>query len=528
MKNVSSRLSLIAIALLAYGWRLHDLTRQSLWRDEVDAIYFALRPLHETLAMFTAVAQNGALYFISLRPWLQVAGSSEFALRYISVMGGVISTLLLWRVARVLLRPSNEQNGWSANTAALIAALLFACNPYQLWYSQEGKMYTLTTALALLSSWFWLMGIWRRNVRHNWRNWLGYFGVTSLAMYTHLLMVLLIPLHFLWFWIAWPQSKRRWRGYFGALAGLTLPYVPFAWWHWAMLTSGRHMTGFNFTPLEQMVQTLLLNHTRGFMPPGKLIWLSPIFFLGLAGLLMGMTELGGSQRATLYRGLPLWRLSNWRRFLLIITWFLMPILFIYAISLRQPIFVDRYIIWIAPAAIMLLVLGLMVVWRNALFLSKPLTALLLLYVVGFWLYAGWEQKNTEIKYDIRSAVTYIATRRAPDELLILQIPHMEYSYRYYSGDKGSAPFADSDARLGHWAGGLWTNNGSSDEQARLDVDSQMRTLVAGSSSLWVLSSEVQMWDRRQLMDEWLNAHGVLTDKADFHGAQVRHYELTRL
>ncbi|MCB9151393.1 MAG: glycosyltransferase family 39 protein [Caldilineaceae bacterium] len=528
MKKLFSRLSLLTITLFAYGWRLHDLTRQSLWRDEVDAIYFALRPLHETLSMFTASAQNGALYFVSLRPWLQMAGSSEFSLRYISVMGGVLSTLLLWRVARVLLRPSDEPGAWSADTAALTAALLFACNPYQLWYSQEGKMYTLTTMLALLSTWFWLMGIWRRNIGRNWRNWLGYFVVTSLAMYTHLLMVLLIPLHFLWFWIAWPQSRRRWRGYFGALAGLTLPYVPFAWWHWAMLTSDQSMSSFTFTPLAQMARTLLLNHTRGFMPPGKLIWLSPIFFLGLAGLLMGVTELGGSQRATLYRGLPLWRLSNWRRFLLIVSWLILPIFFIYLISLRQPIFVDRYIIWVAPAAIMLLVLGLMVVWRNALFLSKPLTGLLLIYVLGFWLYAGWQQKNTEIKYDIRSAVAYVTAHRAPDELLILQIPHLEYSYRYYSSDQGAAPFEGSDARLGHWAQGLWTNNGAADAQARIEVDQQMRALVAGSTSLWVLTSEVEMWDRRHLMDEWLNEHAVLTDKAEFHGAQVRHYEVTRL
>lgn len=528
MNKQTTRFSLLAIVLLAYGWRVHDLTRQSLWRDEVDAIYFALRPLRETLAMFTAVAQNGALFFVSLRPWLRLAGSSEFALRYISVMAGVVSILLLWRVAQILLRPREESGAWHSDVAALVAALLFAFNPYQLWYSQEGKMYTVTTALALLSSWLWLMGIWRRSVSQNWRNWLSYFVVTSLAMYTHLLMVLLIPLHFLWFWIAWPQSKRRWRGYFGALAGLTLPYIPFAWWHWAMLTSDRHMTSFNFTPLEQMLETLLLNHARGFMPPDKLIWLSPIFFLGLAGLLMGITELGGAQDAPLYQRLPLWHLSSWRRFLLLVSWLITPIVFIYLISLRQPVFVDRYIIWISPAAIMVLVLGLMVVWRNALFLSKPLTGLLLLYLLGFWLYAGWQQKKADIKYDIRSAVTYVMQHRASDELLILQIPHMEYSYRYYSSDRGSDPFADSDLRLGRWAGGMWTNNDVSDEQARIDVDRHMRALVADAESVWVLSSEVEMWDRRHLMDEWLNAHGVLTDRAEFHGSQVRRYAMKRL
>ena len=85
-----SRASLLAmlITLGAFGWRIHGLGAQSLWRDEVDAIYFALRPLHETLAMFVQMAQNGPLFFVALRPWLQSVGSSEFALRFPSVLAG--------------------------------------------------------------------------------------------------------------------------------------------------------------------------------------------------------------------------------------------------------------------------------------------------------------------------------------------------------------------------------------------------------------------------------------------------------
>ncbi|MEZ4614244.1 MAG: hypothetical protein R2867_01840 [Caldilineaceae bacterium] len=57
------RLCLLLLILAAYGWRTHGLTTQSLWRDEVDAVYFALRDLPETLSMFVAMAQNGPLYF---------------------------------------------------------------------------------------------------------------------------------------------------------------------------------------------------------------------------------------------------------------------------------------------------------------------------------------------------------------------------------------------------------------------------------------------------------------------------------
>ena len=100
------------------------------------------------------------------------------------------------------------------------------------WYGQEGKMYATITFLALLSSWFWLRGI----LRGGWGYWLGYWLTVTAAMYVHLLMVLILPLHLLWFAVAWPASRQRWRGYALALAGLTLPYLPMAIWHWKMLT----------------------------------------------------------------------------------------------------------------------------------------------------------------------------------------------------------------------------------------------------------------------------------------------------
>jgi hypothetical protein len=98
--------------------------------------------------------------------------------------------------------------------------------------------------------------------------------------------------------------------------------------------------------------------------------------------------------------------------------------------------------------------------------------------------------------------------------------------RYYSSDFGPRPFEDSDARLAPWAGGLWTNNGWPDDQARQLADQQMREIIAGAGDVWVLRSEVEMWDQRHLMQEWLESRGTPADQADFHGVQVRRYLLS--
>src|SRR5262249_45307804 len=159
------------------------------------------------------------------------------------------------------------------------------------------------------------------------------------------------------------------------------------------------------------------SHSRGFWPSENLLPLTPILFLGLAGLVLGYSEMGDAPGET-EPGLP-----AWRRFLLVISWLIMPVLSIYLLSLRQPIFTERYVIWVAPAIMILMALGVQVVIHNAGILGKSLAALLVIYTCGFWLYTGWQQKVLPMKYDLRDAVTYITQRRSPDTLLILQIPY---------------------------------------------------------------------------------------------------------
>ena len=543
MSSSTRRWLLLALVLIAYALRVIGLDRQSLWRDEVDAIYFAVRSFDEVLAMFEPGARNGPLYFLLLRPWFLLAQTSEFALRYPSVVFGTASVPLLWQVAQQLTpgvsktapigppdldRPqvtrisANEKRRLGAasgsvprhDAAPLIAAALLAISPYMVWYGQEGKMYATVTFLALLASWLWLRGMGRGG----WRTWLAYWLTVTVAMYVHLLMVLILPVHLLWFWIAWPLSRRRWRGYALALAGLTLPYLPMAWWHWEFLTRPEQLTGFAYTPVIAALRGLVFYHSRGFAPALDLIWLAPLFFLFAAGVLLGMSEIGDRRRADE----PV--LSPLRRHALLLTWLAAPVVGILLMSLRQPVFTERYVIWIGPAALLLVALGVCVLLQSSGRWARWVGVLLLVYFVVVWGYVNWQQKTLTIKYDLRGAVHYVYQQRDPADLLILQIPHQEWSYRYYSSDFGLAPFAGSDARLGNWAGGPYTNYGEPDAAAQAAVDATLGQLIGGGE-VWVMLSEATMWDERHLLERWLDEHGVLEEQVDFAGVQVRRYVL---
>jgi len=515
MIDSRQRLVLMALILIAFVWRIWRLDFQSLWRDEVDAIFFAVRNLPETLSMFVQAAQNGPVYFLSLRPWFAIVGTSEYVLRFPSVAAGTLSVPLVWHVGRRLLPTPGDARGTFWLSTALLGTLFFAINPYQIWYGQEGKMYATVTCLALLSSWLWLRGI----DEGGWQIWLAYLGIVSIALYVHLLMVLLIPFHLAWFAAAWPASRLHWRGYSAALAGLTLPYLPMVWWHWMLLTSPEKLSGFNFTPLPAMLSGLALSHARGFIESLDLLWLAPVFFLWGAGLFFGVTaiaELQRTDRAVLPPG---------RRYLMLLAWLTVPILLIFALSLRQPVFTERYVIWIGPASLFFMALGLRVLVDNSGRIAWPVSIIFLLYMAGLWGGVAWQQKVKVIKYDLRTAMQYVDGRRSPDDLLILQIPHQEWAYRYYTSDFEPNPFTDSDARLGWWVGGPYTNWERGDDVERAEVNTYLSNATAGADDVWVLLSEATLWDRRRLMDEWLAAHGTLKMEKPFAGVTVRQYQM---
>ena len=263
-----SRLAPLALIFLALLIRLNGLTFQSLWRDEVDAICFAQAPLlkdlpqtalsftptcppniPELLAAFTQPGFNGPLYFLILRGWIGLFGAGEFALRSFSLMCGVISVALIITLGTRLFN----------RAVGLIAGSLLALSAYQVWYSQEAKMYTLITLLALASIYFLRRAVEEGRLRF----WIGVVVCTSLAMGSHILAALLIPVQVIVFLLWWPQSRHHLIAGVITLACVTVPYLPVGIDRvkWAFEPAA---TGFAPYTLGDMLGVLGQAYTRGF------------------------------------------------------------------------------------------------------------------------------------------------------------------------------------------------------------------------------------------------------------------------
>ena len=552
-----ANLAVLGLAALALALRLYHLTFQSLWRDEVDTLLFATRPLTTVLGAFSKPGENGPLFFLAMRPWLAVAGRSEFALRFPSALAGALAVPVIYLLVRRL----------GGTRPALIAALLTAVAPYLVWYGQEAKMYAALTVLVPLSLWLTLQAIERRG----WRWWALLYVVTSLSWYTHVLAALAVLVQAAWFVIILvfetrgADTKKRGRFIFGArkhperstavvspcaveepalslskgcdrhdrsasfdyglrpsaqdapltsaptvkrarwlapalyLAGLILPYLPMAWWQARLWLSPTFETGHPFVALPDIGLVLAEAFGRGIVPGYEPISLLPFILALLAG-------------AALWPAIRDTR-RDWRTVALLATWLLLPPLALFGVSLGMPIFADRYLIWVMPAFLALAALGLVGIGR----VWRPLGLATAGVILALYLAGVWQQAHAPIKADFRSAASFVAAQQRADDLLLFQIPYIRQNYRYYSDQ-----LAPATGRL-RGIDGPYTNDGLSEPA----VAELMTNGIGGAAAVWLIASEAPMWDDRGLTQAWLAAHGIVTDRAEFTRVAVTRYELRK-
>lgn len=133
---------LSAIILAGLALRLYGLNAKSLWYDEACSLNLSAYNIGE---IFTDPNINDPipkpLYFILLKAWTAVFGFSEIATRMLSVLFGVLSILLIYKLGKILF---NKETG-------LCAAFLLSISSYNIYYSQQVRYYSIFLFLSLIS-----------------------------------------------------------------------------------------------------------------------------------------------------------------------------------------------------------------------------------------------------------------------------------------------------------------------------------------------------------------------------------------
>ena len=164
-------LGLGALMLLALLLRTTELGI-GFWIDEGLSVGIADRPLGD---IPEALRLDGSppLYYLLLSLWMDVAGTSEEAVRALSLVWGLLAVPVAWWAAWTL---------FGARTAWM-AAVLAATSPFLTQYAQEARMYALAALLSLVASATFVRAVAAEGDRRRWA--IGYAVVLAVMLYTH-------------------------------------------------------------------------------------------------------------------------------------------------------------------------------------------------------------------------------------------------------------------------------------------------------------------------------------------------------
>ena len=134
------------ILLLSFLIRLISLN-QSLWLDEgVTARVVKTFDFSSIIQNFSPFDFHPPLYYLFLKLWTNIFGYSEISLRFPSIIFSLISGFIVYKIGSLLV---NKKLGFWA-------AVFFLFNPLIIYYSQEARMYMMTTFFVILTFYFFI------------------------------------------------------------------------------------------------------------------------------------------------------------------------------------------------------------------------------------------------------------------------------------------------------------------------------------------------------------------------------------
>ena len=170
IKKLPPSVILALLILLAFGIRCWSLGTKSFWLDEAYTLQVVMRDFVGLLQMIPEDV-HPPLYPLLLWGWIKCFGSSEFAVRSLSVCFGVLNIVALYRLGKAL---------FDRNTG-LWASGLLAISVFHLKYSQEARSYALFGLLATISFYFFVRVVQKSRKR----NMVGYVLSSCLLVNTH-------------------------------------------------------------------------------------------------------------------------------------------------------------------------------------------------------------------------------------------------------------------------------------------------------------------------------------------------------
>lgn len=422
--RVWRRISPSLVLLVAFALQVYRLGDANLWWDEALAIW-AVRMGLVDVTLWTAGDVHPPLYFWSLWGWVQVAGQSEFGMRFLSVIFGVLTVAVIYRLGLLV----------GGHNTGLLASLLTALSRFHVWWSQEMRMYILASLLGVLSMYLflrWLRSLSRvppprLRVETRWLLLIGYILATLGALYTIFLMGAWVLVQNLVVLVAllWPQGYRKRRllvqwvvAQLAILAGLAV-WLSFSWERMPTWSVAEPVAPTFILELYAVLLTTGVSvHIRQFR---WAVILPAIVTIGGLVLLVRRTQRG---QAAVHETI------NWITLLIAAA---VPPVMIYLSTLPRSLFYTphveaRYFLPFAPAFWVLLAWSVVVIGAR---LRKVALALALALVLSWIIVLPGHYADRYLRDELQTMVHAIGSQAAENDAVLLVAGSRYPVFLYY-------------------------------------------------------------------------------------------------
>ena len=463
------QISLLGILLIVgTGLRIYHLAEYSLWTDEAHSWWLANLNNSNFFNAIRILGVHPPFYFGLLKSILLVSNENEIGLRTLSVLAGSASIILAMLIGM--------QVGGVAGSLA--AGWFWAFNPFVIWYSQEARPYALTVFFCLIVTSCYL-ALSKRSLNILWVITVIALSAGLLTHYYFFATLLVLVLASI---TQIRNNPRFFRSWTIATIFSLLPVL--VWLVWFFMQPNPTLgIGWILQPKLADILWTIWNLLSGYA--GELSYASIIF-----GSLAAILAVIGLVYFSRYRK---------ELFFMSILW-LFAILAIWVISIRRPIYMDRYFIVLLPFVVIMISGGgeQLYFWtssrRNNYKHNSSLIVLpLLMIAIGIWSGYQVHLADTFNREDWKGMMGYLlSSSQAP---ILFSDPETEVAFQYYNdGQMESDIIKQTNLSSDYW----W-------------VLRQPYTMVHAFAQ--GMSDPNRPWkpevpDGCQLMDRWESSSGV--------------------
>lgn len=368
------------------------LTSQSISHDEPFTIYHAQFDL-AYLIDYLKNYNNPPLFEILLHFWIKLFGVSEISVRILPMLFSSFSVLFIYKIGKIFF---DDQT-------AIISSVLFTFSTMQMWYAHDCRVYSLFLLLTL-SSFYLFFTLLKEGKLSRWQ--LVAFVLTNvLLLYAHyfgafvwLLQGLIVGLYFI--------KNKAILITFIKVCGIGLllfsPHV-YVLYH-RFSESAQKGTWLKIPSGIESLYNMMWSFTNA-----PVVAVTSILIL--VACLVKFLIFAKKQIQNPFVKYVMW-------------WFLFPFFFMFFVSYKVPMFLDRYLIFITPALYILLAVGL-----SFLFERKRLYYGASFVLVGAFLFSS--TLNPDKKRLVRDTVDYIKANKTTRTIVLGCSPEFITNFAYY-------------------------------------------------------------------------------------------------